>query len=103
MIGKIKNIRFTYQFTSATEMLSETSGGRLGSQAPSRRPRCAALLSSRIWKNAMTALTTPFAPTSCSQAFAAMAMATAVVRFGRWIADAWRHRHDAVALASFDD
>ena len=49
----------------------------------------------------MTALTTPFAPTSCSQAFAAMA--TAVVRLGRWVADAWRHRHDAVALASFDD
>jgi uncharacterized protein YjiS (DUF1127 family) len=49
----------------------------------------------------MTALTTPFAPTSRSQAFAAMG--TAVVRVGRWVADAWRHRHDAVALASFDD
>ena len=50
---------------------------------------------------AMTALTTPFAPTTFSQAFAAMG--TAVVRFGRWVANAWRHRHDAAALASFDD
>jgi uncharacterized protein YjiS (DUF1127 family) len=50
---------------------------------------------------AMTALTTSFAPTSCSQAFAAMGMV--VARLGRWVADAWRHRHDAVALASFDD
>src|SRR5215472_18328276 len=46
MIDQIKNIRFTYQFTSATDMLSETSGGRFGSLAASRRPRCAALLSS---------------------------------------------------------
>src|SRR5262249_44919000 len=50
---------------------------------------------------AMTALSTPAAPLSCSQAFAAMR--TAVVRLGRWLADAWRHRHDAAALASFDD
>jgi uncharacterized protein YjiS (DUF1127 family) len=49
----------------------------------------------------MTALTTPFAPSSCSQAFAAFG--TAVVRVGRWLADAWRHRRDAVALAAFDD
>jgi uncharacterized protein YjiS (DUF1127 family) len=49
----------------------------------------------------MTALTTPAAPTASSQAFAAMA--TAVVRVGRWAAGAWRHRNDAVALASFDD
>jgi uncharacterized protein YjiS (DUF1127 family) len=49
----------------------------------------------------MTALTTPFAPSSCSQAFAAFG--TAVVRVGRWLADAWRHRRDAAALAAFDD
>jgi uncharacterized protein YjiS (DUF1127 family) len=49
----------------------------------------------------MSALTTPVAPTSGSQAFAAVG--TAVVRFGRWVADAWRHRHDAAALAGFDD
>ncbi len=49
----------------------------------------------------MTALTTPFAPSSCAQAFAAVR--TAVARFGRWLADAWRHRRDAVTLAAFDD
>ena len=49
----------------------------------------------------MTALTTLVAPSSCSQAFAAVG--TAAVRVGRWVADAWRHRHDAAALASFDD
>ena len=49
----------------------------------------------------MTALTTLVAPSSRSQAFAAIA--TAVVRVARWLADAWRHRHDAAALASFDD
>jgi uncharacterized protein YjiS (DUF1127 family) len=48
----------------------------------------------------MTTLTSP-APTSGSQAFAAMG--TAVVRVGRWVAHAWRHRHDAATLASFDD
>jgi uncharacterized protein YjiS (DUF1127 family) len=49
----------------------------------------------------MTALTTPFAPSSWSQAFAAVGIA--VARLGRRIADAWRHRHDAAALAAFDD
>ena len=49
----------------------------------------------------MTALTSPFAPSSCSQAFAAVGIA--VARLGRWLADAWRHRHDAAALAQFDD
>ena len=49
----------------------------------------------------MTALTSPFAPSSCSQAFAAVGMT--VARIGRWLVDAWRHRHDAVALAAFDD
>jgi uncharacterized protein YjiS (DUF1127 family) len=49
----------------------------------------------------MTALTTPFAPSSCSQAFAAFGMA--VARVGRWLADVWRHRRDAAALAAFDD
>ena len=49
----------------------------------------------------MTALTTPYAPSSCSEAFAAFG--TAVVRAGRWLADAWRHRRDAATLAAFDD
>jgi len=49
----------------------------------------------------MTTLTTPFAPSSCSQAFAAVG--TTVARIGRWLMDAWRHRHDAVALAALDD
>jgi uncharacterized protein YjiS (DUF1127 family) len=49
----------------------------------------------------MTALTTPFAPSSCAQAFAAFG--TAVARIGRWLADVWRHRRDAVAIAAFDD
>jgi uncharacterized protein YjiS (DUF1127 family) len=49
----------------------------------------------------MTALTSPFAPSSCAQAFAAFG--TAVARGGRWLADAWRHRRDAAALATFDD
>jgi uncharacterized protein YjiS (DUF1127 family) len=49
----------------------------------------------------MTALTAPFAPSSCSQAFAAFG--ATVVRVGRWIAAAWRHRRDAAALATFDD
>jgi len=49
----------------------------------------------------MTALTTPLVPSSCSQAFAAVG--TVVARVGRWLAEAWRHRHDAAALASFDD
>ena len=49
----------------------------------------------------MTALTTPLAPSSWSQAFAAVG--TVVVRAGRWLAEAWRHRHDAAALAAFDD
>lgn len=48
----------------------------------------------------MTALT-PVAPTSGSPAFTVVGMA--VVRFGRWVAHAWRHRNDAAALASFDD
>jgi uncharacterized protein YjiS (DUF1127 family) len=26
-----------------------------------------------------------------------------VARAGRWLMDAWRHRHDAVTLATFDD
>jgi uncharacterized protein YjiS (DUF1127 family) len=49
----------------------------------------------------MTALTTPYAPSSYSQAL--VAFGAAVVRAGRWLADAWRHRRDAVALAAFDD
>ena len=48
----------------------------------------------------MTALTPP-ARSSCSQAFAAMG--AVVVRLGHWVAEAWRHRHDAAALAAFDD
>src|SRR5262245_38637494 len=49
----------------------------------------------------MTAFTTPIAPSSCAQAFAAVGMA--VARAGSWLANAWRHRHDAAALARLDD
>jgi uncharacterized protein YjiS (DUF1127 family) len=49
----------------------------------------------------MTTLTTPVAPSSCSQALAVVG--AAVVRAGRRLADAWRHRHDAAALSGFDD
>ncbi len=49
----------------------------------------------------MTALESPIAPSSCSQAFAVVPMA--VARAARWLADAWRHRHDAAVLAAFDD
>jgi uncharacterized protein YjiS (DUF1127 family) len=49
----------------------------------------------------MTALTTPFAPSTRAAAFAAFG--TAMARVGRWLADAWRHRRDAATLAAFDD
>ena len=51
----------------------------------------------------MTAPTTlaTLAPSSCSQAFAALAAVMA--RAGRRLADAWRHRNDAATLAAFDD
>jgi uncharacterized protein YjiS (DUF1127 family) len=42
-----------------------------------------------------------FAPSSCSQAFAAFA--AALVRVGRRLVGAWRHRNDAAMLAAFDD
>jgi len=48
----------------------------------------------------MTALTT-LAPSSCSQAFAAIG--GVAIRVGRWLAHAWRHRNDAAMLAAFDD
>src|ERR1041385_7972459 len=47
MIGEIRNIRFIYQSTSATVLLSEHREGRLGSLASRQRPRCAGLLSTR--------------------------------------------------------
>ena len=49
----------------------------------------------------MTALTTPFVPSSCTEAFAVFG--TTVAGVGRRIAEAWRHRHDATALAALDD
>ena len=41
------------------------------------------------------------APSSCAQAFAAIT--AVVVRAGRRVVDAWRHRNDAALLAGFDD
>jgi uncharacterized protein YjiS (DUF1127 family) len=51
----------------------------------------------------MTAPTTlaTLAPSSCSQAFAALA--AVVVRAGRRLVGIWRHRNDAATLAGFDD
>ena len=49
----------------------------------------------------MTTLTTHVAPSLSTRALAAVV--AAVVRAGRRMADAWRHRHDAAALAGFDD
>ena len=49
----------------------------------------------------MTALTSPFVPSSCTEAFAVFG--ATVARVGRRIAEAWRHRHDATALAALDD
>ena len=49
----------------------------------------------------MTALTTPVAPSLSSQALAAVG--AAIVRAGRRLAEAWRHRYDATVLAAFDD
>jgi hypothetical protein len=50
MIGQIKNIRFTYQFTSATVILSETSGGRF----VARRKPVAAMRRSFVFANTET-------------------------------------------------
>jgi uncharacterized protein YjiS (DUF1127 family) len=51
----------------------------------------------------MTALTTSTnpAPSACTQAVAALA--AVVVRAGRGLVGAWRHRNDAATLAGFDD
>jgi uncharacterized protein YjiS (DUF1127 family) len=102
MIGQIKNIRFTYQFTSATVSLSETSGRAVGvaGATPAAAMRRFVCLGGQRNK-AMTALTTSFVPSSCTEAFAVFG--TMVVRVGRRLAGAWRHRHDATALASLDD
>jgi uncharacterized protein YjiS (DUF1127 family) len=50
---------------------------------------------------AMIALTTPAAPAVLPQAFATIGAAAA--RIGRRLVEAWRHRHDAAALAALDD
>jgi uncharacterized protein YjiS (DUF1127 family) len=49
----------------------------------------------------MLALTTSAAPASFTQAFTAIGAVTA--RIGRRLVEAWRHRHDATALAALDD
>jgi uncharacterized protein YjiS (DUF1127 family) len=49
----------------------------------------------------MFALTTPATPAVLPQAFAAIGAAMA--RIGRQIVEAWRHHHDASALAALDD
>jgi uncharacterized protein YjiS (DUF1127 family) len=50
---------------------------------------------------AMIALTTPATPAVLTQAFTAIAAAAAHI--GRRLVEAWRHRHDATALAALDD
>src|SRR5215813_10806397 len=101
MIGQIKNIRFTYQFTSANVSLVRNIGRAVRGRWQAGGHDASPLCPSGPGTETMIALTSPVVPSFAGQAFTAVkAAATSMTRR---LAGAWSHRHDATALAALDD
>jgi uncharacterized protein YjiS (DUF1127 family) len=96
VIGKIKNIRFTYQSTFAN--LASSTEVRRFRAAASDGGRQRELSSVRTSEKAMIAM-----PGVSIDGAAPSAGTAAMPRWLNWLSAIWRHRRDLELLASFDD
>jgi uncharacterized protein YjiS (DUF1127 family) len=99
VIGKIKNIRFTYQSTFAN--LASSTEVRRFRAAASDGGRQRELSSVRASEKAMIAM--PGVSIDEAAPSAAAAARSEMPRWLNWLTAIWRHRRDLELLASFDD
>jgi uncharacterized protein YjiS (DUF1127 family) len=100
-IDQIKNIRFIYQWISATKRPSDPAGAAFGLPEWAGGRRFAPPGSADEGNKAMTTLTTSVVPVPFAKALAGFA--AAATRLGNRVVAAWRHRGDVTMLASFDE
>jgi uncharacterized protein YjiS (DUF1127 family) len=99
VIGKIRNIRFTYQSTFAN--LASSTEVRRFRAAASDGGRQRELSSIPTSEKAMIAM--PGVSIDEAAPPAAAAATSAMPRWLNWLTAIWRHRRDLELLASFDD
>jgi uncharacterized protein YjiS (DUF1127 family) len=108
LIGQIKNIRFTYQSTFANVSRPKQPKGCPGPRGAKPAAALCCLCGpapktkeTNRKSTAMTALTISAVPSRFAHLCATIG--AVAVRVARRMAEAWRHRRDAAALAALDD